>query len=93
MTSPFAEPPTHIELTVVDGAAFADDDAELQDLFAFASAHGGSGLIYASRRAECERIADALSEPGALTPACTTRASQMTGAAACRAIGWRATRA
>ena len=84
--------------------AFADDDAELEDLLAFANLHGGagrdpnpcavvisphisayrtsphrqrdtslriwllftgSGLIYASRRAECERIADALSDGGA----------------------------
>eukprot|EP00965_Chrysotila_dentata_P214192 6188067-Pleurochrysis_carterae.AAC.8 len=37
---------------------------QLEDLLAFVDEHAGCGLIYATKRAECERLSDVLTDGG-----------------------------
>ncbi len=56
----------NIFMEVVDGTRWADDEAEVADLARWISARGegAAGLVYCTKRAECERVADALVDAG-----------------------------
>ena len=56
----------NIFLEVVDGMRWADYEAEVADLARWISARGegAAGLVYCTKRAECERVADALIDAG-----------------------------